>query len=318
MAKNKITTTNNTHTGTKIFVIAMILLMLFFTSIVFAGIIGLFVALDDDASANGNVALIPVSGVITTAESSGLYATEGAVSGTIVNFIKKANENDNIKAIVVEINSPGGSPVASDEIGTALMKSKKPTVAIIREVGASGGYWVAVSTDHIIANRMSLTGSIGVIASYLEFDGLMNDYNVSYRRYVSGKYKDIGSPLKEATSNEQLLFQQKLDLLHKYFKDHVQQQRNLTDGQIDSVATGIFYLGAEAYDLGLVDELGGYDEVEAYLMDNYNITPEYVTYQKKLTFFDQLFGALNNVGFSMGTGLGNKLLAQEDTVSLRY
>ena len=89
-------------------------------------------------------------------------------------------ENKDIKAIVLEINSPGGSAVASDEIASAVKKSNKPTVAVIREAGASGGYWIASSTDHIIANRMSITGSIGVISSYLEFSGLIEKYWVGW------------------------------------------------------------------------------------------------------------------------------------------
>src|SRR3990167_6506295 len=128
---------------------------------------------------SGNVALIKIYGPITTTDS-GSFASSATSSTDIVELIEKAEKNDEIKAIVFEINSPGGSPVASDEIGRAVKDAQKPTVAWIREVGASGGYWIASASDHIIANRMSLTGSIGVIGSYLEFAELLDRYNVTY------------------------------------------------------------------------------------------------------------------------------------------
>jgi protease-4 len=305
------------HLGTKIFVIAIILVMLFFTSIVFAGILGIILATEGDTLESGNVALIPLSGVIsTTSTSSGIYGGHSTTSADIVKFIKKADEDESIKAIVMEINTPGGSPVATDEIAYALKQTDKPTVAWIREIGASGGYWVATSTDYIIANRMSLTGSVGVIGSYLEFDGLMNDYNVTYRRYVSGHYKDIGSPFKEATDMEQYLFQQKLNILHDYFKMQVQQSRNLSNETMEEVGTGIFFLGAEAYDIGLVDELGGKDTVVMYLNSTYNISADFVRYEKKVELFDDLFGVMERVGIGIGKGIRPGI--EEQGVNIRY
>ena len=117
----------------------------------------------DGASTEGNVALITIEGVITTDGGASTIGETTISSSQITEFLADAEANKDIKAIVLEINSPGGSAVASDEIASAVKKSNKPTVAVIREAGASGGYWIASSTDHIIANRMSITGSIGVI-----------------------------------------------------------------------------------------------------------------------------------------------------------
>ena len=107
----------------------------------------------------------------------------------------------------MEINSPGGSAVASDEIATAVKNAKKPVISLIREVGASGGYWVASASDYIIANRMSITGSIGVISSYLEFSGLMEKYGVGYERLVAGENKDLLTPYKKLEADQKALVQ---------------------------------------------------------------------------------------------------------------
>jgi len=142
----------------------------------------------------GNVALISVEGIIMGGGSS--FGQEIVSSKTIVDFLKDAEEKSRVEAVVLEINSPGGSAVASDEIASQIKKMEKPVVVVIREVGASGGYWVASAADYVIANRMSITGSIGVISSYLEFSGLMERYGVSYERLVAGEYKDTFSRVK--------------------------------------------------------------------------------------------------------------------------
>ena len=159
----------------------------------------------------------------------GLFGIGGVVSTTIAGYLKKAKENPRIKAIVVEINSPGGTVVASKEIAAAVedAKTKKPVIAWIREVGASGGYWVASSADHIIADEMSITGSIGVLGSYLSFGGLIEDYNVSYERLVGGQYKDAGSPFKDLSAEERELLQERINIIHDAFIRKVAKDRKM-------------------------------------------------------------------------------------------
>ncbi|MBI2130309.1 S49 family peptidase, partial [Candidatus Woesearchaeota archaeon] len=149
-----------------------------------------------------------------------------------------------------------GSPVASEEIANAIKKTNKTSVAWIREIGTSGAYWVASSTDYIIASRVSITGSIGVIASYTEFSGIMKDYNLTYRRLISGKYKDIGDPFKELVPEEQEILQSYLDSIRDYFVEEVAKNRNMKKQEVEKAANGLFYLGGEAKKLGLIDEIG--------------------------------------------------------------
>ena len=176
-------------TTAKIILFTLLGVFLFFFIILplgFVYLIGSFSPSSSDVVGSGNVALIPIEGVITT--DGGSYFNEQTISSkNIVEFIEDADKNSQVEAIVLEINSPGGSAVASDEISIAVKKVKKPVVAMIREVGASGGYWVASSADYIVAHRMAITGSIGVISSYLEFSGLMENHGVGYERLVDRK-----------------------------------------------------------------------------------------------------------------------------------
>lgn len=294
-----------------------VLILLSILGFIAVGIISLFVGVDVE-SLSGNVALIPIKGIIVGDEDSEFLFESVAVSPEIIEFIEKADRNPNIKAIVLEINSPGGSAVASEEIANAVKKTNKTTVAWIRETGASGAYWTASAADYIVANRVSVTGSIGVIASYLEFPGLLDRYNVTYRRLVAGKYKDIGSPFKEMTSEETIIFQQYLDIMRDYFMSEVAKNRKMAKRDVDKIANGLFYLGAQAKDFGLVDELGGKDEVIRYIEEKEGIKAEIVEYKKEKGLLEALSDILSKQSFFMGRGIGSSLFdkRQISTISI--
>jgi len=292
-----------------------VLILLAILGFIAVGILSLFAG-TDVGSLSGNVAVIPIEGVILGSEDSQSLFESATASPDIIELIEKADKNPNIKAIVLEINSPGGSAVASEEIANAVKKINKTAVAWIREEGASGAYWVASSTNHIVASRASITGSIGVIASYLEFPGLLERYNITYERLVSGKYKDIGSPYKEMTPEERVVFQQTLDDIREYFVSEVAKNRNLNKKEVDKAANGLFYLGAQAKELGLVDELGGKDEVVRYIEKKEGITAEIVEYKKQKTLFDVLSKVLSKQSFFVGEGIGSALLNQKTASSI--
>jgi protease-4 len=273
---------------------------------VFAGIVSLFAP--DIKTFGGNVALIPIKGIIIT-DADKEFLFESVTSSTdTVELIEKAASNPSIKAIVFEINSPGGSAVASDEISAAIKKVNKTTVAWIREIGTSGAYWVASACDYVVANRMSLTGSIGVIASYLEFGGLLKEHNVTYQRLVAGKYKDIGSPFREMSAEEKVLFQKSINKIQDYFIGEVAKNRKLTAEQRVRVSDALFYIGSEAKELGLVDILGGRDEVVKLLEQKLNITINIISYKKEKSFLDVLSAAFSQQSFFVGKGIGSSIL----------
>jgi signal peptide peptidase SppA len=180
---------------TVIGIISGIISILFFLFLLFI-VVSAFSA--PTTFSEGNVAVIPIQGVITTQGDSGAFSEAGVVSSQVVDWIHEADDDDNIKAVLFRIDSPGGSPVATDEIATAIQGMHKPSVAVIREIGASGAYWVASATDRIYANRMSMVGSIGVLASYIEFAGTLERYNATYRSLTAGEFKDTGTPSKNS------------------------------------------------------------------------------------------------------------------------
>ncbi len=289
--------------------VLFVLVFLWLLGIILSFFVPAFTGIESE-SLSGNVALIPVKGVIV-GDSTDSFFDDSASSQDIVKLIEKAEDDARIKAIIIEINSPGGSPVASDEIAQALKKTNKTTVAWIREIGASGGYWVASATDHIVANRMSITGSIGVIASYLDFSGFINRYNVSYERMVAGKYKDLGTPFKELTPEERALFQNVLDDLRDEFIDEVAANREMPRKDVEKIATGLFYLGSEAQRLGLVDELGSKDEVIAYIEKQEDIKVEIVKYKTSTDFWELFGAAMGEQSFNIGQGIGDALTREK-------
>ena len=268
----------------------------------------LFFLFDD--SKTGNVALIPIEGAISGNGQSS-FGTSSVSSKDIVGFIEEAEENPLVEVLLLEINSPGGSAVASDEIAIAVKKAQKPVVALIRESGASGAYWVASASDHIIANRMSITGSIGVISSYLEFSGLMEKYGVGYEQLTAGERKDLGTPYKKLSEQERKILQQKLDKIHAFFIAEVAANRNLEVSQVQKIATGEFFLGEEALQFGLVDQLGSKDDAETFIKEKYGLAEiDYIAYEHTAGFFDLLSGVMSTFFFNLGEGIGSRLTLQ--------
>ena len=206
----------------------------------------------------------------------------------LVNQIKQANDNTQIKVIVLDINSPGGSGVAADEIASAIKNSKKPVVAVVREVGASAAYWIASASDYIYANRVSFTGSIGVIGSYLDFSGLLKEYNVTYQRFVSGQFKDLGTPFKETTEEERVLFQGLIDDVEDIFVAEVAVNRGLSYEAVDNISTGQVFLAHQSKELGLIDFIGTKEDALSFIAEEYNLTVDILEYKEDVSFVDLL------------------------------
>lgn len=284
-------------------VVVVALISLFLASIVYV-----FVNQDSSLSFGNNVALIKIKGTIMPDRQSSLFSTDITSSPEIVAFIEAADKDPRIKAILFEINSPGGTAVASDEIVRAVKKSSKYSVAWIREQGTSGAYWVASATDEIVASPLSITGSVGVLASYLEFSGLLNDYNITYQRVVGGKYKDIGSPFKKLTFAEEKIFQEAIDDLHKYFLNDVIENRGLNEESIKEVETAVFFTGVKAKELGLIDVLGGKEEAIELIETKIGEEARFVEYKRKAGFLDAFSQMFAGQSFWLGRGIGDSLL----------
>ncbi len=293
------------------FITAMIFV---FIGLLFLNVMNLLFA-EPDLIFNGNTAVIPIKGTISTTGGTDVWSKGGVKSGSVVKWIQEAEEDDSIKAILFDIDSPGGTPVGSVEIAEAIKRAEKPTVAVIHEMGTSGAYWVASAADKIFANRLSTIGSIGVKSSYLEFAGLMDDYNVTYRRLIAGKYKDIMSPYKEMSPEEQRKVQERLDRLHEIFINSVAQNRGLDVAHVHEIADGYIYFGDEAKELGLIDFIGSKEDAKKHIGQELNITVEFKKYSEKKGFFDIFTGVMHEASYTIGQGIGSVWLSStEDKV----
>ena len=206
---------------------------------------------DLDWSTGDRIALIRIEGVILDSQST-------------VGELKRFSENPSVKAIVLRIDSPGGGVVPSQEIHDAVKrvrtKSNKAVIASMGSVAASGGYYIAAATDRIVANPGTLTGSIGVIMEMANVEGLLQKIGVEGVVIKSGKYKDVGSPLRKMSQEERGLLQTVMDDVHEQFIEAVAEGRalELTDAQ--ALADGRILTGRQAKEVKLVDELGDLED----------------------------------------------------------
>jgi protease-4 len=292
-------------------VVIVILISLFIISTISAIIIGAFSS--NNNFETGNTLIIPISGEISSEDSGSFFSSGVSSSKDIVSEINNAETDDSVKAVIFEINSPGGSPVASHEISEAIKNMKKPNVALIREIGTSGAYWAASSSDYIISDELSIVGSVGVLSSYLNLYEIMDRYNITYERLVAGEYKDIETPYREMTPQERELIEFKLKIMQDFFLDDVANSRNLTRQQKSEISSALYYVGLEAKNKGLVDEFGGEKEAEIYLKSKLGIEITPYRVEKSESLLQLLTSASAEHGYYMGKGLGKTLVENQNS-----
>lgn len=203
---------------------------------------------------------IRLEGVISAEKYSGLFGVVTVTPEKIISQLDEARKNPNVKAILIRVNSPGGSAAASQEIYEELKKVEKPVVVSVSEVCASGAYYVASAADRIIANRSSSVGSIGVIMQIPNFEDLYEKLGIKYTTIKQGKFKDVGSPDRPITEEEIRLLEVQLKEIYRQFITDVAEARNMDAGEVEELATGWVFLGTEALELGLIDGIGNYKD----------------------------------------------------------
>ena len=195
--------------------------------------------------------------------SVGVLVMENEISGSIwaTEVLEKFRKDDNIKSLVIRINSPGGAVAPCQEIYNAVKGLKKPVVISMGSVAASGGLYVAAAGDVIMANPGTITGSIGVIMQSVEVSGTMEKIGLKSQTIKSGEFKDIGSPFREMKDNEREILQKMvLDVYEQFVADLLAGRPNMNETDLRRLADGRIYNGSEAHKLGLVDELGGFED----------------------------------------------------------
>jgi protease-4 len=210
------------------------------------------------------VLMVELSGLISSRDSDGLLEQPNPVA-QLKEELTRAAADSKVKALVVRINSPGGTVTASDvlyhELRMFKAKQKIPVIASIMDVGASGGYYVAVAADKIMAHPSSVTGSLGVIMLTVNARGLLEKIGLEATAVASGPKKDMGSPFRTMTDEERAIFQGVIDTFYQRFLSVIQEgRRNLSTEEIRKLADGRIYSGEQAKALGLVDSVGYLDD----------------------------------------------------------
>ena len=239
---------------------------------------------------SGNrVEVVYVQGVMLTGSVPSGFGI--ATSEEITKSLKDASEDDAVKAIVMRINSPGGSPAAAEEIVAAMKKIKKPIVISMGDVAASAAYYISVPATRIIANPDTITGSIGVIWEFQNRSKFYEKDGTSFYIAKSGELKDMGGDWRGLSDEEKTYADQTIEEAYGRFVKEVAQDRNLSMSKVKDLADGRVYTGAKAKELGLVDEFGSLDDAIDIAASLGGIVgkPE-VTYANKPSLSQLLFG----------------------------
>ena len=206
------------------------------------------------------VLVVPIRGIISNSPKEGFVSTRPSVVQEVVSQLRRAEEDPKIKAVILKIDSPGGSVTASDILYSEIAGFKNRTgakvVVAMMDVAASGGYYISLPADHILAHPTTVTGSIGVIFARPKVTGLMEKIGLGVEVNKSGAEKDMGSPFRQASAAEEKIFQDLTDRLGARFIDLVARHRKLKPEVVAQISTARVYLANEALELGLVDEIG--------------------------------------------------------------
>ena len=261
-----------------------------------------------------NVAVIPIYGEIAGDNiKTDIFSIEKTTPKTISKFIDDVKKDSTIKAVILDINSPGGSVVPSAQIADIVKRLNKTKYAVISEIGASGAYWAASSADKIIASPLSITGSVGVTSSYLDFSELMDKYGVNYNQLAVGELKEIGNPYTALTKEQRAVLEKKIKIIHEHFLNDVKNNRKLSDENVKKISSAEFYLGTEAKELGLVDALGDKQTAVDMLKAQFNATDvQLIEYKEPEGFLSLLTKASS---FYIGKGIAAGLVEQEIQIS---
>jgi len=283
----------------------------------FLGMMGIFAALlagqmrksdifknfptaDNISSSGDRIGVLYISGVIHAGKSSigGFMSEQTSGSDSIVGILNKAAKDDGIKAVLIRVNSPGGSAAASQEIYNAIvrLKEKKPVIVSMGDVAASGGYYISAASDKIFADPATLTGSIGVIMQFLNYGGLFEKYGLEGVTIKSVKYKDIGSPYRKMLPEERAILQSALDSVHQQFVRDVAKGRGLKVEEVVKIADGRVFTGEQAQKIKLVDKLGGMQEAIEYAAKKGGLDlPANIDYLQKENPFSMFFNSMSGI-----------------------
>ena len=228
-------------------------------------------ALYDEEYVSGDgpdkVVVVPIEGVIAPADDTLGGVLPTSTPEGLTDALRQAGSDPSVVAVVLEIDSPGGGVTASDEMHQSVLdfeeNTGEPVVVSMQDVTASGGYYISTAADRIVANKTTLTGSLGVIFEITNFAEAADKYGIKQVVIKSGKYKDMGSAFREMTPEERDILQSFVDALYAQFVDVISEGRDIPKDRVREIADGRVYSGLQAKKLGLIDSFGGLDQASA-------------------------------------------------------
>ena len=249
------------------------------------------------------IALVVGEGAITRSGSDAEPFTneEGIRSGPFMRMLRQVREDASIKAVILRVNSPGGDAIASDEIlhEVKLLAKKKPLVISMSDVAASGGYYIAMTGDPVLAYPNTITGSIGVIYGKVNLKGLYDKLGVNTEIIMRGKNADLDTSSRPMSASARAKLREGIASTYQAFLERVAEGRKRKVGEIEPLAQGRVWMGAQAKGNGLVDQLGGLDQAIELARKRANIGAaeriQLVPFPRKRTLFDQVFNSGESV-----------------------
>jgi protease-4 len=267
----------------------------------------------EDGDFDKRIAVLNVEGTIQdTGEAASLLGGTGYNHDLFMEQLEQVKNDDSIKAVMLKVNSPGGGVVESaqihDKITEIQEETKKPFYVSMGAVAASGGYYISAPADKIFVNRETMTGSLGVIMQTVNYGELAKKYGVDFVTIKSGPFKDIGSPTREMTADEQALLQEMLDDSYEAFVDVIEDGRGMSEEQVKAVADGRIMNGRQAVEAKLADDFGFEEDVLTALRTDYDLKGAQVIEYGA----DQGIGSLFSMKLSslFGNDMESKLIAK--------
>ena len=263
----------------------------------------------DKSSSKNEVAVIYASGQIFDGKGN---EEQAIYSENLSKTIRKAREDENVKAVVLRVNSPGGSALASAVIGRELdlTKEVKPVVVSMGNYAASGGYWISANADYIFADPTTLTGSIGVFGTFPNMQGFLNDkVGLTFDVAKTNKNADFGSVTQPLTEFQYGKLQEMVVKTYDDFTKRVANGRGLTQTYVDSIGQGRVWAGADAIGIGLVDKLGDMEDAIAYAAEKANLANDFkvTEWPKQKDFFTRFMETMNGSDDKLDAVLKQKL-----------
>jgi len=302
----------------KYLMIGGIILLLIVILLIPITMAAVYLLMPDLSINNGNIAMISIDGPLQLDTGpTNPFGTKELSVKDYIDALDRAEKDPNIKAILLKIDCPGGEVIASEKLARKVKEAskKKPVVAYIETIGASGGYMIIAPANYIVAEKHSLVGSIGVRMDILQYYGLMDKLGINATVIKAGKYKDIGSPYRPMTREERECLENMVNEIYMDFVRWVADNRNMSINKTLEIADGKIYLGNDAKKVGLVDYVGSEEDAINITMKIANISnPKIVDYTPSKS--EGFFGLLSNMAYNLGYGIGTGIIEYNKNIGV--